>query len=91
MLNFSSAGTKVLDALSWIGNNPKTYSIEEVERLAAAVVGLPELAARLGTDPATTHQKLKRLRIEPIVPGGWDRSALTHVLLTSDSMLSRLI
>ncbi len=78
VLNASFDMKHLLSGLPSKGRNPRYYRRVDVERLAATVATIPEIAARLWLDPATAYQELGRrdLLKLAVAPGAWPRSIL---------------
>ena len=81
VLNASPVQPHLLRGLSCKGNNPKLYLISQVLERAAEIVTIPEIAARLNTDPATAWQELRRRNLleAALDQGAWPRSILAEL------------
>lgn len=92
LLNVGPTGARLLDGLESTGVNPKFYAVSDVERRAAMIASLPELAAHAGRDPATTQQRLAKLRradplrFAEIIPGGWPRDLVPTIREAIDEL-----
>lgn len=82
MLNVNARGARLLEGLPSAGRVPQTFSVADVERRAAEVVSIPEIAAHMRVDAATAYQRLRRMSAREIIPGGWDRAHLATLLPT---------
>jgi hypothetical protein len=82
VLNAPSDLAHLLDGLHTSGRNPRVYLLQDVERLARTIITIPEIAARLATDPATTYQELRRRDLlgRAVRQGAWPRSILADLV-----------
>jgi hypothetical protein len=76
MLNMTSTGAKVLHGLAFLGTNPKSYAVADVEKRAGEICSVPEIAANLMINPPAAYRRLKRMSLQEVIPGGWDRAIL---------------
>lgn len=79
LLNVSPAGGRLVRGLSTTGQNPKTFAVADVERRAAEIVSLPEVAAHMRTELSAAFKRLQDMHAREIIPGGWDRSILASL------------
>lgn len=92
LLNVGPTGARLLDGLQSTGVNPRFYAVSDVERRAATIASLPELAAHAGRDPATMQQRLAKLRradplgFAEVIPGGWPRELVPTIRKTIDKL-----
>lgn len=78
VLNISGDLVDLLAEIPSSGRNPRIYRIVDVEKLAAAIVSVPEIAARLSMIPAAAYQELRRRNLHQasVLKGAWSRSVL---------------
>ena len=79
VLNVGVGGDRLLIGLSSQGTNPCTFAVADVEGRAASIMGVPELAVRLGIDWSAAYHRAKRSGAVEIIPGGWDRERLSQL------------
>ncbi|KQN26052.1 hypothetical protein ASE86_07775 [Sphingomonas sp. Leaf33] len=79
ILNVGVGGKRLLAKLEYQGTNPRTYATVDVEKRAAAIMSIPELAARLGINWSSAHKRARLSGAKQIIPGGWDRTRLLEL------------
>lgn len=82
MLNIRGRRSALLDGLETNGVNPKTYSVEDVEKLAKNFVTLSEIAMRLNMTVQVAYSHLHKLDKFEVTPGGWDRKVIIELFRT---------
>ena len=80
--NVSASKSRLLDDLPTVGKNPKTFTVTDVERRAAEIASLPEIASRLRLVPAAAYRQLQQIGFRETMPGGWDRAILASLIRT---------